>query len=56
MKRQFTFIGELPPGDWRFLLVTIKGQADVIVVWEKDGQFTPRMIVDGKLVELKPSC
>ena len=54
--RQFTFVGELPPGDWRFLLVVIKGSADVIVVWEKGGKHAPRMIVDGKMVEITTTC
>ena len=48
--RQFTLIGELPPGDWRFLLLSIQGRSDAIIVWDKDGQHAPRMIVDGKIV------
>jgi hypothetical protein len=52
-KTQFKSIGELPAGgDWQFLLVTLYGTSDAIVVADMKGGFAPRMIIDGKLVEL----
>lgn len=55
MNRQFTYIGTLPAGgDWRFCLVQIAGQADVIVVADMKGKWAPRMIVKGKLIEVAP--
>jgi len=50
--RQFTYIGSLPPGEWRFCLVCIGGQADVILVIDKTGANAPRMVIGDKLVEL----
>ena len=43
--------GVLPKGNWRFCLVEIQGQPDVIVVADYSGQNAPRMVVNGKLVE-----
>jgi hypothetical protein len=55
VNRQFTYIGTLPAGgDWRFCLVQIAGQADVIVVADMKGKWAPRMIVKGKLIEVAP--
>ena len=52
--RKPEYIGTLPNGDWKFCLVVIKGQADVLVCADLTGINTPRMIVDGKLVTIKP--
>lgn len=54
--RKFTYIGELPAGGtWRFCVVAIKGQADVVLICDTSGRHTPRMVIDGKLVEIDPS-
>ena len=55
MNRQFKFAGSLPAnGDWRFLLVVIEGQSDVVLVVDRNGRNAPRMVIDGKLVEVQP--
>lgn len=47
----FKRIAALPTGQWEFCLVTLEGQADVIVVIDRTGLEAPRMIIDGKLRE-----
>lgn len=51
---KFNYIGELPRGEWKFGLVSIVGNTDVIVAVEKNGKEPPRMIIDGKLVNVEP--
>ena len=50
MARKFEYIGELPPGDWKFCLVAIYGKADVVMIVDMSGKEMPRMVADGKLV------
>ena len=52
-KPEFTYAGELPKGDWRFLLVSMAGKADAIVVVDMSGDNPPRMIIRDKLVTIR---
>jgi hypothetical protein len=52
MTTKYEFLGDLPEGKWRFMLLVIVGQPDVIVVVDESGANAPRMIVGTKLVEL----
>lgn len=50
--RQFKCIGTLPAnGDWRFLLVRIERQSDVVLVVDHTGNYSPRMLIGEKLVD-----
>jgi hypothetical protein len=52
MTTKYEFLGDLPEGKWRFMLLTIAGQPDVIVVVDESGMHAPRMVIGAKLVEL----
>ncbi len=54
MSREFKCIGMLPQGDWMFLLVQIDGEPDAVLVVDKTGCTAPRMIINGKLVNVEP--
>lgn len=50
---EFKLIGELPRGDWQFCLVRIEDEADAVLVVDVMGLNNPRMVIDGKLVEIR---
>lgn len=47
---RFLPIGELPPGDWEFGLLSLVGQKDVVIVTDRTGANPPQFVYDGKLV------
>jgi hypothetical protein len=52
MKTRYAFLGKLPSGKWEFCLIDIYGEQPVVIVVDRTGNNTPRMIIDNKLVEL----
>ena len=51
-KSRYTYLGTLMAGDWHFGLIEIEGQEDVILVRERTGKDSPRLILRGRMLQL----
>ena len=48
----YKYIGTLPAGDWHFGLLQLESRPDVIIMTDMTGGEAPRMLIEGKLVEV----
>ena len=53
VKSRYTYLGTLPEGDWHFGLIEIEGQEDVVLVRETHGKDSPRLILRGRMQQLR---